>query len=163
MKFFFLYTIIEVLPSKLPTWMWNEESPVNYWLPAMVNSICHQWKSNRKSFFTRYMPQNPSDPKETCRSVHKHLKHSSLLKQLFSVKNARRFLRNMKDASGSNCNCLPDCELTDLQHSLATTSFMWVTTIGWPVNKTRCLKWFKQPVSSTQSQMYLQAMWLAQP
>ena len=42
MKLFFLQTIIEVLPSKLPTWMWNEESPVNYWLSAMVNSIRHQ-------------------------------------------------------------------------------------------------------------------------
>ena len=121
--------------------------------PCQLLIVCHgelhtSPKNNQKSFFTRYMPQNPSDPKETCRSLHKTWKHSSLQKQLFSVKNARKFLRNMKDASGSKCDCLPDCELTDLQHSLATTDFMWVTSIGWSVDKTRCLKWIKQHTES---------------
>ena len=147
MNLFFLHTIIEVLPSKLPTWMWNEESPVNDWLSAMVNYIRHQ-KITKNHFSPGTCLKIPPIPK---RHAGLYIKPESIhpsKKKLFSVKNARKFLRNMKDASGSNCNCLPDCELTDLQHSLATTDFMWVTSNSWHVDKTRCLKWIKQHTES---------------
>ena len=96
--------------------------------------------------FVRYLPQNPADQKETCRSSQKityiySYIHTISDENFLSVDNAQKFLREMRKSSGSKCNCLPgehhayppqnynclpDCELFDIQHSVSTTNFMWV-------------------------------------
>ena len=73
--------------------------------------------------FARYLPQNPSEPKETCRLV-TSMTCSILYQRLPSVKKTKKFLTETTLASGSNCGCLPDCELTDLQNSVTSTNFM---------------------------------------
>ena len=45
-------------------------------------------------------------------------------KFVLSVSKGQKFLREMKNTSTSKCNCLPDCELMDLQHSVSTTNLM---------------------------------------
>ena len=50
----------------------------------------------------------------------------SLKKHIFSVSKAQQFLRLMSDTMEAGCDCLPDCELMDLQHSVSTSKLMWV-------------------------------------
>ena len=66
----------------------------------------------------------------------------SLKKHIFSASKAQEFLRLMSDTMEAGCECLPDCELMDLQHSVSTSKLMWV----------------RQPLSDQ-----IQAMWFAQP
>ena len=41
-----------------------------------------------------------------------------------SASKAQEFLRRMSNTTESDCDCLPDCELMDLQYSVTTTSLM---------------------------------------
>ena len=50
----------------------------------------------------------------------------SLKKHIFSASKAQEFLRLMSDTMEAGCECLPDCELMDLQHSVSTSKLMWV-------------------------------------
>ena len=43
-----------------------------------------------------------------------------------SVRKAHKFLRQMRNTTESGCDCLPDCDLMDLQYSVTTTNLMWV-------------------------------------
>ena len=75
--------------------------------------------------FIRYLPQNPADLKETCRSSQKITLIYLIIiseNQFLSTVKAHKFLLEMKKSS--KCNCLPDCELFDIQHSVSTTNFM---------------------------------------
>ena len=47
-------------------------------------------------------------------------------KSFLSASKAQEFLRQMSNTAESDCDCLPDCELMDLQYSVSTTNFMWV-------------------------------------
>ena len=49
-----------------------------------------------------------------------------LRNQIFSVRKAQEFLGEMSKTTESDCDCLPDCDLMDLQYSLSTTDLMWV-------------------------------------
>ena len=72
----------------------------------------------------RYLPQNPDEQIQTCRSLANNPNQMFLKQKIFSAKMTQNFLREMRTVSGSNCDCLPDCELTDLLHSVTTTNFM---------------------------------------
>ena len=42
----------------------------------------------------------------------------------FSSKETQWFLKKMNSMSESDCDCLPDCELTEFQHSHSITNLM---------------------------------------
>ena len=42
----------------------------------------------------------------------------------FSSKETQWFLKKMNNVSESDCDCLPDCELTEFQHSHSITNLM---------------------------------------
>ena len=74
----------------------------------------------------RYLPQNPAEPKEICRSFNKLvlLVDDNVFLCYLSVRKAQIFLSKMRSPSGSKCYCLPDCQMTDYQKDLSTTNFM---------------------------------------
>ena len=43
---------------------------------------------------------------------------------LLSVSKAQEFLRRMSNTTEADCDCLPDCELMDLQYSVTSTNLM---------------------------------------
>ena len=43
-----------------------------------------------------------------------------------SIVETPKFLKEMKSVSASNCNCLPDCQSTDLTYSVTSNNFMWI-------------------------------------
>ena len=45
-------------------------------------------------------------------------------KSFLSASKAQEFLRQMSSTVESDCDCLPDCELMDLQYSVSTTNLM---------------------------------------
>ena len=69
---------LKVHKGKLSTWVWNEGSSLNNRLCAMVTYVyalpiasVERWKRTlfwNEHWCARYLPQNPAEPKETCRS-----------------------------------------------------------------------------------------------
>ena len=49
-----------------------------------------------------------------------------LWKLFLSASKGQEFLRQMSNTTELDCDCLPDCELMDLQYSVSTTNLMWV-------------------------------------
>ena len=45
-------------------------------------------------------------------------------KPFLSASKAQEFLRQMSNTTEADCDCLPDCELMDLQYSVTTTNLM---------------------------------------
>ena len=110
--------------------MWNEDISGNNWLSALVgldlktkirnvfyhlSGTCHKILLTQKKH-AGYHKRSHMYPVDTIHTISE--------KYFPSIDKAHKFLREMKKSS--KCNCLPDCELFDIQHSVSTTNFMWV-------------------------------------
>merc|ERR1719430_1352990 len=62
---------------------------------ALLTSDCLPW----------YLPQQPDNPQKPC-----------------SVQETAQFLWKMNNVLESDCDCLPDCDYTDLHYTVSTTS-----------------------------------------
>ena len=59
--------------------------------------------------------------------VHRTMKQNAdqyFRSPFLSASKAQDFLRQMSNTTESDCDCLPDCELVDLQYSVTTNNLM---------------------------------------
>ena len=102
-------------------------------------SVCPgTWIPRQKSlkwmFPTRYLPRRDNTFKKTCRNLKLDLPPlkielwlwaSSYIVKPSSTNATHWFLKAMTNVSESECDCLPDCELTEFQHSHSAADFLW--------------------------------------
>ena len=101
---------------------------------ALATSHCLPWylwsstKQRQKIFneechYQRYLPNHPENHTKTCRFyLHCHLMPYTTL--FYSSNETHWFLKKMNSVSESDCDCLPDCEHTEFQHSHSITNLM---------------------------------------
>ena len=70
------------------------------------------------------MPQDPDDAKDMCRyKPHTQAKIINW-KFIVSASEGQEFLAAMGKTTESDCDCLPDCDLLDLQYSVSSADLM---------------------------------------
>ena len=78
-----------------------------------------------RTLMTPKLHAGASITKKPCRKSNaKNTDNLILRKPFLSVSKAQEFLRQMSNTTESDCDCLPDCELMDLQYSVTTTNLM---------------------------------------
>ena len=96
------------------------------WIPRQETLKC--------MFPTRYLPRRDNTFKKTCRNLKLDLPPlkielwlwaSSYIVKPSSTNATHWFLKAMTNVSESECDCLPDCDLTEFQHSHSAADFLW--------------------------------------
>ena len=70
------------------------------------------------------MPQDPDDAKDMCR--YGPQLHATIItfEIYLSASEGQEFLAAMSKTTESDCDCLPDCDLLDLQYSVSSADLM---------------------------------------
>ena len=119
----------KVFPFYLSIGVWNQGSSNNIRLPTMVCRIRPEHKKSvqcilYKGIYPRTLRTHKVHAGASI-FVQRNTNAKPVLQNCFlSASQAQVFLRQMSKTTESNCNCLPDCELMDLQYSVTTTNFM---------------------------------------
>ena len=123
----------KVFALQLSIGVWNQGGSSNIRLPAMVCiALIRKMQLNCISYIK--VPAPESGWRQRCLQVlqfvlieqRDEMVTSITEKPFLSASKAQEFLRQMSSTAESDCDCLPDCELMDLQYSVSTTNLMWV-------------------------------------
>ena len=68
------------------------------------------------------MPQDPDDAKDMCR--YGAARNVHYFEIFLSASEGQEFLASMSKTTESDCDCLPDCDLLDLQYSVSSADLM---------------------------------------
>ena len=138
---FLFIDLSQVFRHQLSVWMWTGKGPLSVRVCTMVMSL---FKEDMNWYFLpRYLPRPENSDKKTCRSLqlrtiwdlffsriiwHREVQNPEVHVSFTltpSTNETHWFLKAMTEVSASECDCLPDCELTEFHYTHSAAEFLW--------------------------------------